>query len=286
MFRRYLLRRINAPGNGVLTDPEQLLGGQSSGLSRIEYRIGTDRGEEVILFGVVGSIGVTGTSYSATVGRLVGYGRELLSMGARYVVVGLCDRRVVCTRNTQYSREYLSELLEWLFPRLSLVEREGFTPIQLELPEVLTLYYQRPEKPSLRSLYLANANQVLSVVCNTPVQIGVKPIPAVPSTPSNDVTTLREWVELSGIGVPVGALQKASEELYRAGARTYLELQSTTTLQLPPPVVVYELRVGNAVKQLPVWGEVGGVRVVIQQLLAQIPCVVSEVTEAYDLSEP
>ena len=125
MFRQYLLRRINAPGNGVLTDPEQLLGGQPSGLSRIEYRIGTDRGEEVIHFGVVGSIGVTGTSYSATVGRLVGYGRELLSMGARYVVVGLCDRRVVCTKESRYSREYLGELLEWLFPRLSLTPREG-----------------------------------------------------------------------------------------------------------------------------------------------------------------
>jgi len=285
MFRRYLLRRINAPGNGVITDPEQLHG-SPSGLSRIEYRVGTARGEELIHFGVTGFVGVSKTAYSATVGRLVGYGHELLRLGARYVVVGIYDRRVVCTRESIYSRSYLVELIEWLFPRLSLEEREGFAPVQLELPEVLTLYYQRPEKPSLRSLYLANANQILSVLCNTPVQIGVKPIPAVPSTPSSDVTTLRDWMELSSIGVPVGVLQKASEELYRAGTRTHLELQTTTTRPLPAPVVVFELRVGNAVKQFPLWGSVEGVRTVVQQLLAQIPCVVSEVTEAYDLSEP
>lgn len=285
MFRRYLLRRINAPGNGVLTDPEQLLGGQSSGLSRIEYRIGTDRGEEVIQFGVVGSIGVTGTSYSATVGRLVGYGRELLSMGARYVVVGLYDRRVVCTKESRYSREYLGELLEWLFPRLSLTPREGFTGLRLELPEVVEVWFDRPTKPSLRSLYLANANQVLSVLCNTTVQFGLKPIPAMPNSPQIDVSRIRSWDELSGMGVPTKALTEASKLLYERGVRTYLESQSLTTVPLDPPTVVYALQVGTLLRELPLWGKVDhATLVVIQKLLARIPCKVSVVTDVYDLS--
>lgn len=285
MFRRFLLRRINAPGNGVITDPKQLHG-TPSGVSRIEFRIGTETGEELVHFGVTGFVGVSNTSYSATVGRLVGYGHELVRLGARYAVVGLYDRRVVCDGKSRYSREYLGELLGWLFPRLSLVEREGFTPITLELPETLVVYYQRPEKPSLRSLYLANANQVLSMICNTPVQLGVKPIPAVPSAPQNDVTTIRSWDELLGMGVPPEALRDVSEALYRAGTRSYLEQQSTTTQQLPSPSVVYELRVGNDVKQFPLWGSVKSTREAVQHLLTQIPRVVVEVTEAYDLSEP
>lgn len=287
MFRRYLLRRLNAPGNGIVTDPIQITNAESSGLSRIEYRIGTTKGEDILEFGVGSWVGVSNTSFSATVGRLVGYGNELLKLGATYVVVGVYDRRIVCRNEPNFDLKFVKEVVEWLFPRLSMVERDGYSPIRMELPETIPLWFNKPDKPSLRSLYLANANQVLSSLCNTTVQIGVKPNPCTPTVPSKPLETILDWTGMLGLGVPSEALQRARSKLQRLGVRCYLEQQATTLTPLPNPTVVYELQVGTTVRQLPLWGKCTGTLALIKEMVDQIPCEVRSPTQpVYDLSDP
>lgn|SRR5574343_179264 len=179
----HLEHRINGLANGLFFEPCASNSPDCSlKQTTLTYDVVFNGITYSVKYGVDQELYYSQNAEASLIASLVGYGWELLALGAQLVVVKGWWGEWVCWDKPYTDLDSLRKALYYLSERVSCV---GSTNRALERICVyaigtgfdgVVLDYAPPERRSSRNAYLANLGKSVSLLLNVPVQFGLKPV--------------------------------------------------------------------------------------------------------------
>lgn len=262
MYEEYLKKRIDAHGNGIITQVVQPTPSTSTHTETcVRFEIYDKEGSYEISFGRTQPLLISSTSRASAIANVVGYGWELIRRGASCVIVDILDLRFTCNleqklkvtpSHLQYALRALSERVDFDLP---LATRK----VKLWAPELpfdgVELQYIPPERPGSINPYLGNLGKYLSLIFDSVIQLNQKPIGSV-STVNNEFmpgyTTITHIEQLQNF--VHHKLHDFSSTLAGYGL---VDLVESRRLRITGPSTLYfDILLGNRTYRLPLWSMV------------------------------
>lgn len=272
MYKPFLTRRLDSPSNGLITDEAIIKGmdGPTSPL-RVEYRIYDKRGEHRVLFGQEGVLCCSSVGRSAAIASLVGYGWELIPLGAHSVLVLIGDNVFVCSEDARLSERKVREVVSVLSERVTADKREDTVQILLWIGNdrhPLLFYYLPPKRGAARNAYIGNLSRNLTTILNRPCQFGRRNKGVVgleiETVQREGVACISTLCTFRRLGIESSYFQSIQESLRVGRFMTLVQAQSKALASLPMPTLKFEIKLGPHVYTFPLWCE---------ELIPSLDCV-------------
>ena len=178
----HLTRRMNAPANGLFFG--DLLAGSEHSIKQAVVTFDIVMGSEkaTVTFGKRVKLFYSVNSEAAAIAHLVGYGWELLGLGADLVVVhgwwgswSCCAGRPLTLNDLRKALYYVSERVSVSGPTYRATDKITVYAIGTGFDRTM-LDYALPDRKSSRNAYLANLSRYVSLLLNAPVQFDSKAV--------------------------------------------------------------------------------------------------------------
>ena len=263
MYEEYLKKRMDAHGNGIITQVIQPTPSTAThSETRVRFEIYDKEGSYEITFGRTQPLLISSTSRASAIANVVGYAWELIHRGASCVIVDILDLRFTCNleQKLKVTPSYLQYVLRALSERVDFELPDATRAVRVWTPELpfdgIELQYLPPDRPGSINPYLGNLGKYLSLVFNSVVQINQKPIGTVTTVNKEFLpgyTTITHIEQLQGF--VHHKLQDFSTTLSRYGL---VDLVESRRMRLTGPATVYfDISLGNRTYRLPLWSMVG-----------------------------
>jgi len=181
MYEEYLKKRMDSHGNGIITQisPSTPFNTPHS-TTKVRFEIYNKEGGYEITFGNLQPLLVTETSRANAISSVVGYGWELIGMGATCVIVDILDYRFFCVPEHKLKPkiDYLQYVLGALSERINFDVPGAKKSVKIWAPDLpfdgIELQYLPPERQGSVNPYLGNLGKYLSAVFDKPIQLNHK----------------------------------------------------------------------------------------------------------------
>ena len=180
LLLEHLKRRVNAPSNGLffgeLYDTKEF----SIKPTKLVFDIVVGGRKATVVFGEGQRLYYAVSSEHSSLAQLVGYGWELVGMGADLVVVHGWWGSWSCGIKKTLTLDDLRKALYYVSERVSLTGSSSRRLEQITVYAIGTgfdkaqLDYALPDRKSSRNAYLANLGRYVSLLLNAPVQFDSK----------------------------------------------------------------------------------------------------------------
>lgn len=263
MYEEYLKRRMDAHGNGIITQVIQPAPSTATHTETcVRFEIYDKEGSHEITFGRTQPLLISSTSRASAIANVVGYAWEIIQRGASCVIVDLLDFRFICNpeQRLKPTPSYLQYVLRALSERVDFELPDATRKVRAWAPELpfdgIELQYLPPDRPGSINPYLGNLGKYLSLVFNTVVQLNQKPTGTVSVVKKDYLpgyTTITHVEQLQGF--VRNQLIDLSATLARYGL---MDLVESRRMRITGPSTMYfDISLGNRTYRLPLWSMVG-----------------------------
>lgn len=261
MYEQYLKKRMDSPGNGLITDEAVSNSISDVEMTTVVYEVYDRHGCITITFGKGNKIAVSSVGRASGISNCVSYGWELLDHGADTVIVKVLGMSFLCDEGMAITQRRVREVIQNISVRVTPVPKPNTKQITLWCEQsefrTMSVWYDQPERHRSRSGYLANLGSYLSKIFDAPVQLDNRAVgvemeiehPKYQNRERNFVSV----TALGNLGMSEDVLDTVATALRAYDFKTLVEHRAASVGDMSDPAVVFEIHFSDWTYTLPVW---------------------------------
>lgn len=261
MYEQYLKKRMDSPGNGLITDEAVYTPLTDVEMTSVVYEVYDRHGCVTVTFGKGNKIAVSAVGRASGISNCVSYGWELLDHGADTVIVRILGMTFLCDEGMTITQRRMREVIQNISARVTPIPKPNTKQIALwcERSDFRTMFvwYDQPERHRSRSGYLANLSTYLTRIFDAPVQLDYRAVGVDMDTERPEYQNReRNFVSvtaLGNLGMSDDVLDTVATALQAYDFKTLVEHRSSSVGDTSDPAVVFEIRFSDWTYTMPVW---------------------------------